>query len=239
MQALGTDIGNKLDSMYTSIGNRLQAEADRALAVEPFRGQALSRIDDRDHQVTIQIHEDVPPPAVTHVLGVALQHVRQSLDGFPRVLPGAREVGGIPQVRMALRELVMEPEAETRLRELDIDDGWERDQRLSGLVRMLNRADARYWDAFGSPEHAFTALQYARMTLDEREDSISPWVRSRLERELPNAATCGGVIAREVSRIGWAEADSCLASLNAARDQLRLHAFVDITPGSPARPRSR
>ena len=234
MLALGTDIGSTLDSMYTSIGKRLQGETDRTLAVEPFRGQALSRIDEGEQTVTIQIHQDVPQPAVNHVLGVALQHVRQELDGYPRVLPGSREVTGIPLVRMALRELVMAPEAETHLQDLEIDGEWERDQRLNGLLRLLNRADPQYWDAFGSPEHAFSAIQYARICQDHRSDGLTPWVRSRFERELPHAATCGAVIARDVSSIGWGDPDSCLESLNAARDQLRLDAYVTIASGGPA-----
>ena len=164
MEVLGRDIGEALDRMYEELANRTRTEGERELRVEGFQG-ALSRVDWGDAAVMIFLNEGVPTHALPHVLGVALQHVRQRLDHYPDVRrPEGRQPEGAALVRTALRELVLAPEAEAKLASLNLDQQWETEQRHEGFKSLLDGAPQE-WSQPGTAGHAFAVLQYARMEL--------------------------------------------------------------------------
>ena len=133
MKVIGKEIGAALASMYGEIERRVKIEAERELRVEPFEGGSFSNVEWADDAVVVSLHNGVPTHALPHVLGVALQHIRQRLDRYPGVLRGPQDVEGAGMIRSALRELVMGPEAEMRLAPMDLDMQWEVEQRHAGL----------------------------------------------------------------------------------------------------------
>src|SRR5262245_51969985 len=112
MKVIGKDIGDALDAMYADIERRVKVEAECDLRVVPLDGGAFSSVDWEPGVVTIALHNGVQRRALTHVFGVALQHVRQRLDHYPEVIDAGTDVAGGDLVRVTLRELVMAPEAE-------------------------------------------------------------------------------------------------------------------------------
>ena len=119
MNVNGRDIGDALDGLYEELHARVRAEANRELVIQGFDGDAFSnmRWADDDDEVHVEVHENLPTHAIAHTLAIALQHVRQRLDGYPEVRrPHGRQAArGAGPVRTMLREVVMAPEAEGRI----------------------------------------------------------------------------------------------------------------------------
>jgi len=226
MKVIGKEIGTALAPMYGEIERRIQAEAERELRIEPFEGGSFSNVEWGEKAVVISLHNGVPTHALPHVLGVALQHVRQRLDLYPAVVRGAREVEGGPLIRSALRELVMGPEAELRLEPLKLEVEWEVEQRHTGLKDLLRDAPDE-WNEVNNPGNAFAALQYARFTLEHPEALWAP-LRETFRERLPSAAENGEGIVQVVRQNGWKTPGACLQSLVAARDELSLQAYAVI-----------
>jgi hypothetical protein len=145
MKVIGRDIGGTLDVMYGQLERRVQTEAERPLQTEAFTGGSFSNVEWREDAVVIQLHSGVPTHALPHVFGVALQHIRQRLDLYPRVIAPVRQLQSGPLLRSALRELVMGPEAEMHLEPLKLDMEWEVEQRHQGLKDLL-RDSTDEWD---------------------------------------------------------------------------------------------
>lgn len=221
MKAIGKEIGDAIEPMFKEIEARLLAETENTLRVEPFEGGALSDIDwDESGVVVISLHTGVPTHALAHVLGVALQHVRQTLDRFPEVIAGEAAFEGGPTLRHALRELVMAPEAEAQLAPLGLDSQWEAEQRHQGLKDVLRGAN-KGWEDPAAPNHVFGALLYARFALDHPEEMWAG-LRKDFTRKLPAVAESGEGLARLVRATGWASPDACIESLVAVRDEMGM-----------------
>lgn len=226
MKVIGKEIGKALAPMYGEIERRAQVESGRELRIVAYEGGAFSNVDWTEDAVTISLHNGVPSRALPHVFGVALQHVRQRLELYPRVLPGPRELEGGPLVRAALRELVMGPEAEMRLSPLELDVEWEVEQRHAALKEMLRDAPED-WNTVNTPGNAFAALQYARFTLEHPEALWAP-LRDQFRERLPAAAEAGEGVVQLVKQNGWKTPGACLQSLVAARNELSLNQIAVI-----------
>lgn len=226
MKAIGKDIGEALDTMHQQIADRLRVETGRLLWLQPFEGGSFSNVEWRKEAVVIQLHNGVPTHALPHVLGVALQHVRQRLDSYPGVVAPERDLEGGPLLRTALRELVMSPEAEMHLAPLDLDQAWEAEQRHQGLKEMLRDAPSE-WDISGMAGNSFAALQYARFALEHPADLWEP-LKEQFTAKLPNAAEKGEQVVAVVQQSGWKTPGSCLQSLVSARDALTLAPYAVI-----------
>jgi hypothetical protein len=224
MKVIGKDIGTILDPVYGEIERRVRIEAERELRVEPFEGGAFSNVTWGDQSVVIHLHNGVPTHALPYVFGVALQHVRQRLDRYPRVVPGPQEVEGGPLVRQALRELVMAPEAAFRLEALDLDQEWETEQRHQGMKDLIKGAPAE-WDQVGTPGSAFASLQYARFGLDHPAELWAS-LKAQFAERFPAAAEMGEGVLQVVKAHGWKSPGACLESLVAARDEVAIREYA-------------
>lgn len=226
MEVLGRDIGTKLDRMYHELLSRVRTEAERELRVEWFDG-ALSNVRWTDDEVVIYLNEQVPTHALPHVLGVALQHVRQRLDRFPDVRrPEGEQPEGSPLVRTALREVVLAPDAEAKLGGLALDQQWETEQRHLGMKQMLDDPPEE-WEDPTTLGAKFIALQYAKMELLHPAQMWSG-LRKTMEKKLPAAASLGDDVVHEVRRYRWGSAQACFRSLVNARDALGLEEIAVI-----------
>ena len=222
MKVIGRDIGPALDSLYGQIQARVAA-ADRDLQVEPFEGDALSSVRWTPKAATIYLHTGVPTHALPHVFGVALQHVRQTLDAYPEVRrpQGKRkQPEGADLVRGALRELVLEPDAEVQLGSLGLDREWENEQRHQAMKDLL-REPPEDWNEPGSMGNAFAALQYARLAVQHPPQMFEA-LRKRMEEALPLAAERGEAAGRVLRRRRWGNAGACVESLVNVRNELEL-----------------
>ena len=226
MKAIGKDIGEALDEMHQQIKDRLRTETRRLLWLQPFEGGSFSNIEWRPDAVTIQLHNGVPTHALPHVLGVALQHVRQRMDQYPGVVAPAQDLEGGPLLRTALRELVMSPEAEEHLKPLNLDTQWEDEQRHQGLKELLRDAPNE-WNIPGMSGNSFAALQYARFSLEHPADLWGP-LKEQFQEKLPTAAEKGEQVVAVVRQSGWKDAAACLQSLVSARDALNLAPYTVI-----------
>lgn len=226
MKVIGKEIGTALASMHGEIERRVKIEAERELRIEPFEGGSFSNVEWGEQAVVISLHNGVPTHSLPHVLGVALQHVRQRLDRYPGVLRGPREIEGGPMIRSALRELIMGPEAEMHLAPLGLEVEWEVEQRHAGLKELLRDAPEE-WEQANSPGNSFAALQYARFTLEHPEALWAP-LRETFRERLPSAAENGEGVLQVVKPNGWKTPGACLQSLVAARDELGLQAYAII-----------
>lgn len=226
MKAIGKDIGPALDGMHKEIADKLRVETRRMLWLQPFEGGSFSNIEWRPEAVIIQLHNGVPTHALPHVLGVALQHVRQRMDNYPGVVAPDQDLEAGPLLRSALRELVMSPEAEMHLEPLGLDTAWEDEQRHQGLKEMLRDAPSE-WNIAGMAGNAFAALQYARFSLEHPADLWEP-LREAFTAKLPVAAEKGEQVVAVVKQSGWASAEACLQSLVSARDALALQPYAVI-----------
>ena len=226
MKAIGKDIGEALDEMHQQIKDRLRTETRRLLWLQPFEGGSFSNVEWRSDAVTIQLHNGVPTHALPHVLGVALQHVRQRMDQYPGVVAPAQDLEGGPLLRTALRELVMSPEAEEHLKPLNLDTQWEDEQRHQGLKELLRDAPSE-WNIPGMSGNSFAALQYARFSLEHPADLWAP-LKEQFEEKLPTAAEKGEQVLAVVRQSGWKDAAACLQSLVSARDALNLAPYAVI-----------
>lgn len=226
MKVIGKDIGTTLDAMFTHLESRVRIEAECELRVEPFDAGSFSSVDWSPGLCVVFLHNGVPTHALTHVFGVALQHIRQDLDRYPSVVPGSHDGPGADLVRTTLRELVMAPEAELALAPLGIDVSWEIEQRHAGLKDLLRDAP-REWNDVDSPGGAFSALQYARFA-NEHPPELWAALQSTFAEKLPATAEQGERIAQLVRAKGWSTPGACLEALVAARDALDLAAVAGI-----------
>jgi hypothetical protein len=226
MKVIGKDIGPALDTMSKEIEDRLRVETGKLLWFQPFQGGSFSNLEWRQEAVVIQLHNGVPTHALPHVVGVALQHIRQRLDLYPGVVAPERDLEGGPVLRSALRELVMGPEAETRLEPLDLDTEWEVEQRHQGLKELLRDAPSE-WNVPGTSGNAFAALQFARFTLEHPAELWEP-LKELFTAKLPEAATRGEQVVQAVEQSGWKTPGACLQSLVSARDLLSLQDYAVI-----------
>ncbi len=224
MKVIGRDIGDVLDGLYEEIGNRLSEEAARELQVEKFDGDAFSRVrwSGETPSVLIFVHEQLPTHAIPHVLGVALQHIRQRLDHYPdvRTPSGRQAAAGAGPLRTMLRELVMAPEAESQLAGLGLDSEWETEQRHEAMKQIL-RAPPSDWTRDGTLGNKFAALQYARFEL-EHPSAMWKSLRADMEGALPIAAERGKRAVATVREHGWDSPDACLQSLLGVRDSMGM-----------------
>ena len=221
MKVIGRDIGGDLDSMYRNIEARAGVEAERELRVVAFEGGSLSNVKWAAKTVTIQLHKGVPTHALPHVLGVALQHVRQTLDGYPEVRkPQGTQPAGSDLVRGALRELVLEPDAEVQLGALGLDREWENEQRHQAMKDLL-REPPSDWGEEGTLGNAFAALQYARLQVQHPPEMFEA-LRKRMEEVLPSAAERGEAAGRALRRRRWGTAAAAVESLVNVREELGL-----------------
>lgn len=226
MKVLGREIGDDLEPMFMEITSRVRTEAELDLKLASFTGE-LSRVEWGKQAVTIYLHKEIPTHAVPHVLGVALQHVRQKLDRYPEVKKpvGDRTPEG-PLVRNALRELVLAPEAESHLATLNLDQDWEIEQRHEGLKQLLEQPPEG-WTEPGSVGEAFLALQYARFELQHPE-KLWGSLSKRMEKSMPHAVERGQRTVRAVRRYRWSSPGACVQALVAARHELELERIALI-----------
>ncbi|RJQ09773.1 MAG: hypothetical protein C4558_05770 [Dehalococcoidia bacterium] len=221
MKVIGKEIGDAIEPLFQEIEERLRAETENTLRVEAFEGGALSDVDwDESGVVVISLHNGIPTHALAHALGVALQHVRQTLDRYPDVVPGEAEVEGEGMLRHALRELILAPEAETRLAPLGLDSRWETEQRHQGMKDLLRQA-SKDWDEVLTPNHVFGALLYARFALDHPEE-LWAGLRKEFNRKFPALSESGEGVAQLVRASGWGSPEACVESLIAVRDELGM-----------------
>lgn len=230
MKVIGRDIGLSLDRMYHEVEARVAA-ADRDLKVVAFEGEGLSSVKWSPKAVTISLHSAVPTHALPHVFGIALQHVRQDLDGYPNVRkPKGRQPQGSDLVRAALRELVLEPDAEAQLAGLGLDHEWEQEQRHQAMKDLLREPPAD-WNEEGSLGNDFIALQCARLEVTH-PPKMWDALRKRVEEVLPVAAERAEMAGRALRRRRWGTAQACLNSLVYVRDELGLGDIATVTDGA-------
>jgi hypothetical protein len=231
MKVIGHDIGDAVDGMYRLIDSRVGTETDRELRIASFKGEGLSKVKWAPKTVTISLHSGVPTHALPHVLAVALQHIRQTLDGYPNVRkPSGRQPQGADLVRSALRELVMEPDAEAQIAPLGLDKEWEQEQRHQGMKDLL-RDPPPDWNEEGTLGNDFVALQYARLAVVHPPKLWDP-LRKRINEVLPVAAERGELAGNALRRRRWGTARACLVSLVNVRDELGLGDIARIEDGA-------
>lgn len=227
MKVLGKDIGTTLDAMYVDIERRVIEEADSELRIVALSDGALSSVDWTPGLVTISVHSALQRGALPHVLGVALQHVRQHLDRYPDVVEGPTDVDGGDLIRVTLHELIMAPEAEAHLAPLNLNTTWETEQRHAALKELLKNTPAD-WNEAGAPGNAFAALQYARFAI-EHPPTMWASLRASFAERIPVAAERGAAVVARVQEHGWADADGCIGSFIAVRKELHLEDCVRFT----------
>ena len=103
MNVIGKNIGNSLDKMYEEISSQASANGHSEIILESFEGGTFSAVIWETKKIKIRLHNGVPTHAMSRILGVALQHVRQKLDKFPSVQKTDNDVVGGSLVRDALR----------------------------------------------------------------------------------------------------------------------------------------
>lgn len=226
MKVIGRNLDETIDPLYREVERRLGTEGGRRrLEVVSTEDGALSNVRWRDDHVSISLRKGIPTHALPHVLAVALQHVRQRLDGYPDVVRSDRpQPEGAGLARTALRELVLAPEAEQHLEPLSLDDRWEAEQRHKGLKQLLRDA-GEDWNEPGTPAHQFAALSYARYALQhppEMWESLGESMRD----QLPRATEAGDKVLTLVSRYGWKDASTALKTLTEVRDTLQMRPYT-------------
>lgn len=226
MKVMNKDIGQELDSMYGLIAGRVAASG-RELVVETYEGAGLSDVEWTDEAVIVRVHSGVPTHALAHVLAVALQHVRQTLDGYPRIAePDEPQPEGSELVRSSLRELVLESDAEAQLVSLGLDRTWESEQRHQAMKGLL-KAPPADWNEEESLGNLFIALQYARMSLNHPPEMWKALAK-RTEEVLPNAAHRGEQALLAVKKRRWGNAKNALESFVLLRDELGIGDLVKV-----------
>lgn len=227
MKVIGKDIGTVIERLYQEVESRLEIEAERSLTFEGGAEGTFSNISWRDAEVAIQLHNGVPTHALPHVVGVALEHVRQRLERYPTVQrPPAPDVPDGPLLRGALRELVLAPAANHGLRSFDLDTAWEAEQRHQALKDLLRDAGEE-WNDPEDPGHAFAALLYARAAIEHPPDLWAPLAEA-FEEKLPRVAETGKAVEQAVRQHGWNSPGACLESLVAARALVGLEPIAAI-----------
>lgn len=226
MKVLNKEIGDELDSMYGLVAGRVAASG-RELVIEAYEGAGLSDVDWTDDTVVISLHQGVPTHALPHVLAIALQHVRQTLDGYPHITePDEPQPEGSDLVRSSLRELVLESDAEAQLVSLGLDRTWENEQRHQAMKGILKSPPAD-WNEPDSLGNLFIALQYARMSLNHPPEMWKA-LQKRTEEVLPGAAERGEQALAAVKKRRWGNARNVLDSYVQLRDELGIEDLVQI-----------
>jgi hypothetical protein len=227
MQVLGRHIDDRIDPMYREVAGRVGTQTSRELRFASGEGGELSHVKWAAKTVTITLHSGVPTHALPHVVAVALQHVRQTLDGYPLVRkPAGRQAQGADLVRGALRELVLEPDAEVAIAPLGLDREWEHEQRHQAMKELLKDPPAD-WNEEGSLGCDFVALQMARLELAHPPQMYEA-LRKRIEEVLPVAAERGRLAGLALRRKRWGTARAALESLVNVRDELGLGDLATI-----------
>jgi hypothetical protein len=226
MKVIRRNVGEAIEPLYHEVERRLGAEGEsRRLEVVNKEDGALSSVRWRPDCVTIALRKGIPTHALPHVLAVALQHVRQRLDGFPDVVRSDQpQPDGVALARTALRELVLAPEAEQHLASLELDDRWESEQRHKGLKQLLRDA-GEDWNEPGTPAHQFAALSYARYSLQHPPEMWESLGESMRE-QLPKAAEAGDKVLTLVKEHGWKDATTALKAMTEVRDALQMRPYT-------------
>ena len=225
MKIIGKDIGDALERLHEEVESRLRVEAERELRFEPGADGAFSNVRWQDDAVIIQLHNGVPSHALPHVVGVALEHVRQRLERYPAIQrPKVDEEAG-PMLRSALRELVLAPAADHALRALNLDVQWEAEQRHQALKDLIR--DQPDWDNSDDPGHGFIVLLYARAAI-EHPPELWTALEATFSESLPRVAEHGKAVEQAVREHGWASSGACLESLLAARALLDMDSLAPI-----------
>lgn len=226
MKVIGRNVGEAVEPLYREIEHRLATEGgNRRLEVLSTEDGALSSVRWHKDRVTISVRKGIPTHALPHVLAVALQHVRQRLDGYPDVVRSDRpQPEGVGLARTALRELVLAPEAEQRLEALGLDDRWEAEQRHKGMKQLLRDA-GEDWNEPGTPAHQFGALSYARYALQHPPEMWES-LRASMREQLPKTTEAGEKVLTLVKRHGWKDPGTTLKTLTEVRDALQMRPYT-------------
>jgi len=225
MKVIGKDIGESLDKLYEEVESRLRIEAERELRFEPGAEGTFSNVVWRDGEVVIQLHNGVPTHALPHVVGVALEHVRQRLERYPALQrPTVDEPDG-PMLRSALRELVLAPAANHRLGSLNLDVSWEAEQRHQAMKDLIR--DQAAWDDPEEPGHTFIVLLYARAAI-EHPPELWTALDAAFTESMPRVAEHGKTVESAVRQHGWNSPGACLESMLAVRSLLDMDALAPV-----------
>jgi len=225
VKVIGKDIGEALDPLFAEVESRVRVEAERELRFEAGAEGTFSNVVWRDDEVVVQLHNGVPTHALPHVVGVALEHVRQRLERYPTLQrPDEDEPDG-PLLRSALRELVLAAAADHALAGLDLDVQWEAEQRHQALKDLIR--DNAAWDSPEEPGHAFIVLLYARAAI-EHPPELWAALNESFKEALPQVAEHGAVLEQAVREHGWTSPGSCLESLVAARSLLDMDELAPV-----------
>ncbi|MDA0351444.1 MAG: hypothetical protein DWG79_00915 [Chloroflexi bacterium] len=225
MKVIGKDIGTVLDRLYAEVESRVTVEAERELRFEAGAEGSFSNVIWRADGVVIQLHNGVPNKALPHVVGIALEHVRQRLERYPSLQRPAVDEADGPLLRSALRELVLAPAADHALKALTLDVQWEAEQRHQALKDLIR--DHAEWDDPAESGHAFLVLLYARAAI-EHPAELWPALDAAFQEALPRVTEHGRAVEEAVRRHGWTSPGACLESLLAARALLDLDALAPI-----------
>ena len=226
MKVIGKDIGESLDPLHKEVESRLRVEAERELRYEAGAEGTFSNVQWQDDAVVIQLHNGVPTHALPHVVGIALEHVRQRLERYPAIQrPDSGDEPDGPILRSALRELVLAPAADHGLKALELDVQWEAEQRHQALKDLIR--DHADWDDPEEPGHAFVVLLYARAAIEHPAD-LWPALAEAFKESLPQVAEHGVALEALVRKNGWTTPGACLQSLVAARAMLDLESLAPI-----------
>tara|TARA_B100000700_G_scaffold330891_3_gene459827 strand:- start:1197 stop:1898 length:702 start_codon:yes stop_codon:yes gene_type:complete len=224
MKVIGKDIGEQLDTLYSTVTNRVEIELEKKLDVVTGAQETFSNVLWQNEAVTIQLHNGVPTHALPHIFGVALVHVQQRLDLYPVPQKKDDDIAEGPLLRSALRELVLSPAANDKLESLNLDTKWESEQRHQALKVLLRDHDPEWLEA-DSPACMFAALLYARAAI---EHPLWENLKPTFQKTLPVASELGSKIEDEVRTNGWNSPGSCLQSLLAARELVNLEQITHI-----------
>lgn len=225
MKVIGKDIGDALDRLYEEVESRVRVEAEREIRFEPGAEGTFSNVLWRDDAVVIQLHNGVPTHALPHVVGVALEHVRQRLERYPTLQRPATDETDGPLLRSALRELVLAPAADHMLKALNLDTQWEAEQRHQALKDLIR--DQAAWDDPAQSGHSFMVLLYARAAI-EHPPELWTALEAAFQESMPNVAEHGAAVEQAVRKAGWSSPGACLESLVAARALLDMDTLAPI-----------
>lgn len=226
MKVIGKDIGDALDKLYAEVESRLKVEGERDLRFEAGAEGAFSNVKWRNDEVVIELHNGVPTHALPHVVGIALEHVRQRLERYAAIQrPPADDSPEGGMLRGALRELVLAPAADHALEPLKLDVQWEVEQRHQALKDLIR--DSAEWDDPANPGHAFIVLLYARAAI-EHPPELWETLAETFQEALPQVAEHGATVEQAVRQHGWTSPGAVLESLLAARTLLNLEEIAPI-----------
>jgi hypothetical protein len=225
MKVIGKDIGTTLEPLFEEVERRLGIEAERELRIEEGAEGMFSNVLWEQDAAIIQLHNGVPTHALPHVVGVALEHVRQRLERYPTVQRGeGQDVPDGGMLRGALRELVLAAAADHALEKLDLNVEWEAEQRHQALKDLLRDAGPE-WNDPEESAFVFAALLYARAAIEHPLwDSMKPV----FEEKLPDASKLGAEVEAAVRENGWGSPGACLQSLLGARELTGLNEIAGI-----------